>query len=324
MGEVSLRVSQEAEILNSTISKIESAQKSLAALDYNTTTTTFTKNIFKFQAIKKEVLNYTNIVSQFATEMYDSEAARHNFQIACIVFIPLLTIGFIVAYKMNKAKLVLLFSLILYVFIIPSWFIMGVNTSYFLLTIDFCKDVHKYVTAESKPYATQGLGVYLPCPSKPTQVDINTAMYELSLSFNGVINEVNSTMISLKNQNLGLYKRNNTHFKTLANEKFSNSTDMADTNIKKGLMTLYHTNDILQSLTALTKCQTALDSINYLDEKFCYGNISLMFKNLFFYFFGIIGLLMLSVGANKLVVLLNPHYKNMDKNLELLNEPSIN
>jgi hypothetical protein len=303
---------------------MESAQKNIASLDYMTNISSFTTNIFKFQEIKKEVSNYSTIMTEFANGIYDSEANRHNFQIACIVLLPLLTIGFIVAFKINKAKLVLLFSLILFIFIIPSCFIMGVNTSYFLLSIDLCKDVNKYVTGQSKPYATQGLGVYLPCPSKPTQVNINTAMYELSLSFNGVLNEVNSTMISDRNQNLGIYKRNNTHFKKLAEEKYSNLTDKTDANINKGLMTLYHTNDILQSLTALTKCQTALDSINYFDEKLCYRNISLMFKNLFFYFFGIVGLLMLSIGANKLVVLLNPKYNNSDKNLELLNEPSIN
>lgn len=201
---------------------------------------------------------------------------------------------------------------------------MGLNTSYFLGTIDFCQDVYKYVTGASKPYATRGLGFYLPCPSKPTQVNINTAMYELSLSFNGVLNEVNSTMMNNYSDNLGIYKRNNSHFKELADQKYFNKNDTLSLGVYKGLYALYYTNNILQSLSALTKCKTAMNSINFLDEKFCYGNITLMFNNLFYYFIGIFGLLILSIGANKLVVLLNPHYQNLERGAELLNEPGIN
>jgi hypothetical protein len=168
----------------------------------------------------------------------------------------------------------------------------------------------------------KGIGVYVSCPSKNTQVMINTAKYELGNSFNKVIEQVNKTVLSINADEvsgLGVYRRNNSHFKYLADKVYVN-----ETNAKNGLYALYHTNDILQGLDALSLCQCADDSINYLEEKFCYGNVSLQFSNLIYYFIGIFGLFLLSVGLNKLIVMLNPAYLRLNKNgMELLDETGI-
>jgi hypothetical protein len=268
-------------------------------------------------SIKNETFAYADKAQAFSDEAFNAESSRYSYELACIVLIPLLTIGVIVSYKFKKAYIVLAISLILFALMIPACVILGLNTSYFLLSIDICKDINKYISSDVSPYAEKGIGVYISCPSKTTQVKINTAKYELSNSFNKIINEVNNTIINkYEDETIGIYRRNNTHFKHLAETKYIN-----DTNLYKGLYAVYYTNDVLQGLSALSECQAANNVINFSEEKFCYSNIAMQFNNLIYYFIGTVGLLILAIGSNKLIVLLNPAYQKLDKSgMELLND----
>ena len=294
----------------------------LQKINYTTENPDYTTNIYKYENIKNESILYSEKALFFANRSYDKESSRYSYQIACIILIPVLTIISLICFRLKKSPIVLLTSIILFALIIPALVILGLNLAYFLLSIDICKDVNKYISSHSRPSMEKGIGVYLSCPSKNTQVMINTAKYELGNSFNTVIEQVNKTILSKQLDEvsgLGVFRRNNTHFKYLADKVFVN-----ETNVKNGLYALYHTNDILQGLDALSLCQCADDSINYLEEQFCYGNISLQFSNLIYYFIGIFGLFLLSVGLNKLIVMLNPAYLRLNKNgMELLDETGI-
>jgi hypothetical protein len=306
--------------LKSTVEKMEIDYDLLSKLNYTSDLADYTTRIYKFEEIKNETLISSSKVQDFAEISYDTESSRFSYQIACIVMIPVLTIISLLFYKFKKSPMLLLCSIILFALIIPALVILGLNLAYFLLSIDICKDVNIYISSHTKPFMNRGIGVYVSCPSKNTQVMINTAKYELGTSFNQVIQNLNQTILAKYPEEisgLGIYKRNNTHFKYLADTKYSNETE-----ISKGLNAIYYTNNILQGLDALSLCQCADDSINYIEEKFCYGNITLQFKNLIYYFIGTFGLFLLSIGLNKLIVLLNPAYLSMGtKNgMQLLSE----
>lgn len=317
---VTENISAQATLLKSTVDNINSTQQVLKTLAYPTNVSDYTIEVYKFEQIHNETYEYAQKAQDFADEAFKAESTRYSYEIACIILIPLLTIGVVVSYKFKKSYIVLIISLILFALIIPACVIMGLNTSYFLLSIDICKDINKYISSDVSAYAEKGLGVYVSCPSKTTQVRINTAKYELGYSFNKIINEVNTTIKNTyEDEDIGIYKRNNSHFKYLADNNYVN-----DTNVNKGLYSVYYTNNLLQSLSALSKCQAANNVINFSEEKFCYTNITMQFNNLIYYFIGIVGLLILSVGSNKLIVLLNPAYQKLDKTgMELLNESSM-
>lgn len=308
---------------------METDQDLLTKLNFPSNSSDYMTKIYKFDSIKNETLISSNMIQDFAQYSYDTESSRFAYQIAGIVVIPVLTILSLIFYKFKKSPLLLLTSIILFALIIPALIVLGINLTFFLLSIDVCKDVNIYISSHTKPFMNRGIGVYVSCPSKSTQVMVNTAKYELGTSFNQIIQSVNQSILANfpeETSGLGIYKRNNTHFKFLADSKYSNQTNQTNqSEIYKGLYAIYYTNDMLQGLEALSLCQCADDSINYIEEKFCYRNITLQFNNLLYYFLGTFGLFLLSIGFNKLVVLLNPAYQRMQtKNgMELLSEIGI-
>jgi hypothetical protein len=317
VNDISAHIDLESDQMIASIIQIGEDQIKLNNLSYKTNITDYITNIYNYDNIKNESLNYANMTKNFVTIFGDAENSRHQYQIASIILIPLLTIIALLGYGIKRSWIILIMSILLFALIIPACVILGLNTSYFILSIDFCKDINKYIQTGVNPYAERGIGVYISCPTKNTQVMISTAMYELGNSFNKVIKELNQTMNSTYKSNLGVYKRNNTHFKQLADVTFSN-----DTNIQKGLYSLYYTNNILTELNNLSRCKLAQDSINYIEQNFCYMNITLQFSNLIFYLIGIFGLFLVSVGTNKLIVMLNPAYLKLrtKKGIELVDE----
>lgn len=154
------------------------------------------------------------------------------------------------------------------------------------------------------PFAQKGLSLYISSPNKPTLILINSASYQLSSGFDDVVEEVNTT---LKNNNLtalGSNKRNNTDFTYILN---SNPT-MSD-NTKRGINSLIQINNILDKLQSLGQSSFARSVINFTEEHFCYQNIGYQFSNMIYLNIAVIGLVMLSVGTNKLVLMSTDSYR---------------
>lgn len=263
--------------------------------------------IYKYEEILKELTDQDISAKDFRKDMYNKEASRFKYEIACIVMIPLLTIAAIVFYFLRFDKFVLLISILLFALIVPTYVILGLNASHFILSIDLCQDLNKYITADMNPVNNKGIGKYVSCPSKNTLFLINTAKYDLGESFNVLIKNINDTMIVEKPDiPLGPFKRDNEYFGKLQKFFSEEKNPRNDLSLSKKLYSLINTNQALESLDALSQCQFAENVINYTEEQFCYKNISTQFTNLFMYFFASLGLIMLTTGVNKLVVLLNP------------------
>ncbi len=194
---------------------------------------------------------------------------------------------------------------------IPSFVIGGLYSSQLIRWIDICKEINKDITTQTNPLPGKGIGYHVSCPSKPVQLMINTARFELGKSYNNLYGDVKNYTVRNYNEAFNS-KRNNTVFK-IYEQKYSN-----DSYLKNALPSLVYLNQILSGLEDLITCQLAQDMINYTEEKFCYLNLTYQFYNILYFLLGILGLLILSIGVNKLIVLLNPNYKNRGKKIEAL------
>jgi hypothetical protein len=293
-------------------SNLADSQQKLQDAGYNTTDPTFVNTIFKLQDIQGEALEYKNSALDFSKEFYNKESSKYSYEIAFLVLLPLLVIGGIGFYFWKKPTFILLSSIVLFALIIPAFVIMGLNTSYFLMSIDFCQNIKENVLSGGAPTAHRGIGFYISCPSKVTQRNINTGLYELGNSFNHLIENINTTLFTQYKDNIGINKRNNTQFDNYS-MKYAN-----ETNLSKGIISLKYKNDILAGMYALTQCQEATSVVNYLEDHYCYKSIDQLYYVLIFYFIGIVGLILLTIGINKLIVLLNPTF--LKKGTQLIDD----
>ncbi len=228
-------------------------------------------------------------------------------------FVNLIKLAFI----LKKDKLVVISSLLLFAMTIPSFLILGLDVSRFLVSVDYCNEINNFVVKGS-PITSKGIGYVLPCADKDTKVLINVAKYELSLSFDNIINDANFTMINNYTvpSGLGIWKRNNEHFESLKKDYSSNLTMI------NSLDVIISTNNILKNLNALSECQVSTNIINYGEEKYCQDNLGYMFYNFSYLLIGILCLIILSVEINKLTVILNFKDKKSG-NMELLRESTL-
>jgi hypothetical protein len=220
------------------------------------------------------------------------------------------------AFILKKDKLVVIASLLLFAMTIPSFVILGLDISKFLVSVDYCNEINNFVEKGS-PLTSKGIGYVLPCADKETKVLINVAKYELSLSFDNIIEDANNTVINNYSvpSGLGVWKRNNENFEKLKYEYKGNETLVSSLDI------IISTNNILRNLNALSECQVSTNIINYGEEKVCQDNLGYMFYNFSYLLVGIICLIILSVEINKLSVILN--LRDKKGNMELLRESGI-
>jgi hypothetical protein len=162
----------------------------------------------------------------------------------------------------------------------------------------------------------RGLGYFISCPSKQVLFNINAAKFELNESFNYLYKNVNQLLLNemgIENA-LGPYKRNNNkYYKLLNDNKFTEDKLY----IARGIQMLIETNNILRNLEVMGNCQSARNVINYGEDHFCHKNLGYQFSNLIFIFFGILSVILLSIGINKLTILLNPNISTKRVNIYL-------
>lgn len=311
------RILSQADEYVLTVQNLSETQEKLKKYIENVRDAEYTTSIFNYQIIKEETESFVIKAKDFADQTIYSETSRHNFEIVCLALISALIITAIISYLKKNSTIILITSILILTLIIPTLIIEGLNASQFILSIDLCKDINKHIQAESLPTAGKGIGVYVSCPSKPVQVMINTARFEIGNSFNQLFYNVKQNMADKHSVDLGNLKRNNKIFTDFAETYKDNEY------LFNSLNSLILYNQILTGLEGLITCQLADDMLNYTEEKFCYRNITYEFNSMMFYFVGIFGMVILTIGVNKLIVLLSPIYSNLgskNNGLELLNE----
>jgi hypothetical protein len=175
--------------------------------------------------------------------------------------------------------------------------------SFFIYSIDMCKDVLNLVTKDIEPRQEKGIGYFISCPAKNVRKNIYTSKYILSKSFDYLFDDLNSIIIKNNPQkSLGDYKRNDTHFEYLANNL---TYDNNNSTVKNGLKSLVELNCILKGLESLSQCEYALSSINYIEEKYCLISLEIQSYSMVSYLIGALGILFVSIGLNKASVLID-------------------
>ena len=213
--------------------------------------------------------------------------------------LPFLVGGGIASYWLHREWIPWLISLGLFIVTIPLLIVIGKQSAYTFLTTDFCQTIGNSIKSGIIPSESNGLGTYMTCPSKDARRSMNTAIYELSSSFNAIADDINTTLQNANKTGLGIYKRDNGYFQSLIdNPVIDNDT------VTAGLGCLVKTNELLAELLYMSKCTPAEKNINYIEEAMCHK----IFKHFGYFvlydFIGVIGLIILGVGFNKLILIL--------------------
>ena len=278
------------------------------------TTKYFNSSLYGEALIKSDHERLVNKYKSFVEDVDGIQKHKFRFQVCSLILFILISFLGIAGFWIRREYIPWIASIILLLLAAPVFIMAGLETTYTFLSIDFCSTIGSSIISGITPIEDKGLGTYLSCPSKDTMKTISTAIYQYIVDFNYLFNEtdvlINSTDV-LDNEEyyLGLDKRNNTHFELLA-EKIPKAGAEKNTTetIVKNLEVLGYMNVLLAGLLSMTSCYTAKNSINYIEEKYCYVNHGYMFRNVIFDMLGAIGFIVIAVGLNKLMIVMRSHY----------------
>ena len=290
-------VDSQGELLESEYNKMIANQEKINSAPYPTTDKGFVSKISHIEEITAEKEHLKTKYENFTKDVHKLQSPKFSFEIAFYVLLYILTAAGVVGYWSRREWIPWIASFLILCFTIPILFVIGLEASYALLSIDFCQTIGNSINSGTIPADSKGLGTYFSCPLKEARRGINTAIYEFSTSFNYLADEINKTL-QANGTTLGIYKRNNSNFE----EMKTNCTD--NVKVTNGLNNMIDTNNILAGLLHMSACATADNSINYIEENFCHPLFHHMAYNILYYFIGVIGLIMLGVGLNKLITVM--------------------
>lgn len=259
-------------------------------------------SIFGYEKTLKNLEEINERANIYASSTNTTSKNVFNYNIANIVLVPVLTLIGLVGYFFKKDKIIFFPSVILFAFVCPALVVLGIELGYSIKMMDFCHDTVKFTTSDFTPIANESIGYYLACISKESQINISTARYELSVSFDAVYNKLNSIQAPL-NDPLPTDARNN---KLLIAYSQGKSDDVVN-----GINLLTKYNQIFQTFDDESTCKYRKDDLNYAEVNICWKNIDNLFSMIKYFFFAIIFLIPLSIGINRMIVLVNPE---LDKN----------
>ena len=280
------------------------------------TTKYFNSSLYGEALIKSDHERLVNKYKSFVEDVDSIQKHKFRFQVCSLVLFLLISFIGIAGFWIRREYIPWIASIILLLLAAPVFIMAGLETTYTFLSIDFCSTIGSSIISGITPTEDKGLGTYLSCPSKDTMKTISTAIYQYIVDFDYLFNQtdvlINSTeVLDSEDYYLGRDKRNNTHFELLA-EKIPKAMDGSEKNkteiIVKNLEVLGYMNVLLAGLLSMTSCYTAKNSINYIEEKYCYVNHGYMFRNVIFDMLAAIGFIVISVGLNKLMIVMRSHY----------------
>ncbi len=263
------------------------------------------------------IVNDHNIVMEkmknFGEDLNGIQSNKYNFQIASLVLFLIITIVSIAGFWIRREYIPWIASLCLLILSAPVFIMAGLETTYTFLSIDFCSSIGNSIISGIIPSENKGIGTYLSCPSKDTMRTISTAIYQYIVIFDELFEYTSSNISKWEKEgiDLGVDKRNNSHFEYLYNtikskedlETYSNRTMILRNLQGFGVM-----NVLLAELLSMSSCLGAKNSINHIEEYYCYVNHGYMFRNVIFDMLSAIGLAILSVGLNKLIIVMRSHF----------------
>lgn len=261
---------------------------------------------------------YTN----FDEDLYKIQKHKFRFQVSSLVLFVIISLIGISGYWLRREYIPWIASLLLLILASPVFAMAGLETTYTFLSIDFCASIGNSIISGIVPSENKGIGTYFSCPSKETMRTISTAMYQYIVNYDYLYNETDfwlSNKTWLRHLSLGSDKRNNGYFDELyAKVEAIKNDDIYDKEdndeevkqlILRNLKSFKYFNNVMAGLLSMTSCYTAKNSINYIEEKYCYKNHGYMFRNVIFDTISAIGFIIISIGLNKLIITMRSHFK---------------
>ena len=278
------------------------------------TTKYFNSSLYGEALIRSDHERLVNKYQSFVDDVDSIQKHKFRFQVCSLVLFLLVSAIGLAGFWIRREYIPWIASIILLLLAAPVFIMAGLETTYTFLSIDFCSNIGSSIISGITPTEDKGLGTYLSCPSKDTMKTISTAIYQYIVDFDYLFNQTDvlingTTELDNTEYYLGLDKRNNTHFELLS-EKISKSEAEKNTTeiLVKNLEVLGYMNVLLAGLLSMTSCYTAKNSINYIEEKYCYVNHGYMFRNVIFDMLSAIGFIVIAVGLNKLMIVMRSHY----------------
>lgn len=260
----------------------------------------------------KQIEKYT----KFSEDLSGIQKHKYRFQVCLMLLFLALGLFGIAGFWIRRDFIPWISFICLFILAIPIFIIAGLETSYIMLSIDFCSTIGNSIISGVVPFEDKGLGTYFSCPSKDTSRTIATAVYQYALSYNAIYVDLQQDFDKIKvyeieSAALGEDKRNNTYFERLIGI-ISGETQKLDSEIRNKmvfkLQNLIIINRIMAGLLSLSKCRTSRNDINYIEEKYCAVNHAYMARNIVALIFVALGYLILAAGLNKLIIVMKSHY----------------
>ena len=279
-------------------------------------------SIYGEDVINKDFTELQNKLDNFEKDLNSIQIPKFNYQITSLVlFIIFAAVG-ISGYWLRREYIPLISSIILLLLGAPIIAVGGIETAYTFISVDFCSTIGSSIISGITPSENTGLGTYLSCPSKDTMRTISTSIYQYIVNFDNLYDQIrynisNNTYFSVLN--LGTDKRDNEYFRELKEKvelvNYTSGNPLEEKRCKElkeditaSLDIFVYVNYILAGLLSMTSCLTAKNSINLIEQDYCYENHGYMFNNIVFSVLTGLGFIITSAGINKLIIVMRNRY----------------
>ena len=292
-------------------------------------------NIYGLDLINSAKVDLAKKYDNFERDLYSIQKHKFRFQISTLILFIIISVVGVAGYWIRRDYIPLIASMLLLLFAAPVFVMAGLETTYTFLSIDFCSSIGNSIISGIVPSEDKGLGTYLSCPPKETLRSISTAVYEYIANFDYLWNETKTIINNndwLKNNiTLGEDKRNNTCFERLYSKvknitPTGNNTDRYRNKeiVMRNFECFKVMNLVIAGLLSMTSCYTSRNSINYIEEQYCYENHGYMFRNVIFDMISALGFIIMSIGLNKLIVTMRRKYAKALRGKKEFNDDVIN
>ena len=292
-------------------------------------------NIYGLDLINSAKADIAKKYDNFERDLYSIQKHKFRFQISTLILFIIISVVGVAGYWIRRDYIPLIASMLLLLFAAPVFVMAGLETTYTFLSIDFCSSIGNSIISGIVPSEDKGLGTYLSCPPKETLRSISTAVYEYIANFDYLWNETKTIINNndwLKNNiTLGEDKRNNTCFERLYSKvknitPTGNNTDRYRNKeiVMRNFECFKVMNLVIAGLLSMTSCYTSRNSINYIEEQYCYENHGYMFRNVIFDMISALGFIIMSIGLNKLIVTMRRKYAKALRGKKEFNDDVIN
>ena len=294
-------------------------------------------NIYGLDLINSAKVDIAKKYDNFERDLYSIQKHKFRFQVSTLILFIIISVVGVSGYWIRRDYIPLIASMLLLLFAAPVFVMAGLETTYTFLSIDFCSSIGNSIISGIVPSEDKGLGTYLSCPPKETLRSISTGVYEYIANFDYLWNETetiinNNEWLKKENISVGIDKRNNDYFQKKYSqvENISLPVNYTDNDRKNKEIVMRNfecfriMNYVIAGLLSMTSCYTSRNSINYIEEQYCYENHGYMFRNVIFDMISALGFIIMSIGLNKLIVTMRRKYAKALRGKKEFNDDVIN